>query len=697
MRFWVRVKSQVVGSETSIRLRRFADALQTVTSMIWDQWVGGLPGATLIQRRDWIEESVRLPGCRPSVILELEFCLIADQIMCLYSWRCGRNVQFATRRNDPIVSRRFGIHDPSFPMVQLCRKIKDTGKSLVTWDQAVFKGRRRQLEEVRLAMQTLLYKPHNDSDQSEKLQLSQRLNELSRLMRKKNKLKGLYDRQGVWQNTPQGIEEVFISYFHDLFVRQEPDLVAQNTVLQTIQPRVTSEMNQTLLAPYSMEEVKVALFQMHPSKAPGPDGMSPFFFQKYWDLVGVEVSNAVISFLTTKDMPHDLNFTNVVLIPKVKEVQYMTELRPIALCNVVYKIASKVLANRLKTFLPEIVSLEESAFVPDRLISDNTLVASELAHYMHKLKRGKEGFMALKLDISKAYDRLDWDFLQKIMLKLGFDQNWVDLIMHCLSTVRYSFMINGIAKGFVTPHRDLRQGDPISPYLFLLCAEGLSALIASSVEGGKWKGLQVCDGAPTISHLLFADDSMLYSQASSRDCQLIRNILNVYEVASGQQVNLQKSSVVFSGSVLPDSQRSLAEELRMQVVPKHDKYLGTSPSYAWRSIIDGRDILKHGVGRQIGDGQRTNIWFDPWLKDEDLRMFWSPDLNKVSDLFLSPGVWNVNLLQELFPRHIVSKILALPISSRGHHDRWIWSEDKKGKFTVKSAYHLARKRVLDHG
>ncbi|KAL6209655.1 hypothetical protein ACLB2K_020595 [Fragaria x ananassa] len=339
--------------------------------------------------------------------------------------------------------------------------------------------------------------------------------------RKKNKLKGLYDRLGVWQNTPQGIEEVVISYFHDLFVRQEPDLVAQNTVLQTIQPRVTSEMNQTLLAPYLMEEVKVALFQMHPSKAPGPDGMSPFFFQKYWDLVGVEVSNAVISFLTKKDMPHDLNFTNVVLIPKVKEVQYMTELRPIALCNVVYKIASKVLANRLKTFLPEIVSLEESAFVPDRLILDNTLVASELAHYMHKLKRGKEGFMALKLDISKAYDRLEWDFLQKIMLKLGFDQNWVDLIMHCLSTVRYSFMINVIAKDFVTPHRGLRQGDPISPYLFLLCAEGLSALIASSVEGGKWKRLQVCDGAPTISHLLFADDSMLYSQASSRGIRLL--------------------------------------------------------------------------------------------------------------------------------------------------------------------------------
>ncbi|KAL6205814.1 hypothetical protein ACLB2K_023066 [Fragaria x ananassa] len=400
-----------------------------------------------------------------------------------------------------------------------------------------------------------MQKPYDENDRDEKVQLSHRLNELMSLdeiywrqrsraiwlkdgdrnskffhksasnRRKKNKLKGLFDRHGVWQNTPQGIEIVVISYFQDLFARQEMNTDTQNQVLQTIQPQVTNDMNQILTAPYRLEE-------------------------KYWDLVGVEVSNAVISFLTTKDMSHDLNYTNVVLIPKVKEVQHMTELRLIALCNVVYKIASKVLANMLKIFLAYVNSLEQSAFVPDRLISDNTLVAAELAHYMHKLRRGKEGFMALKLDISKAYDRLEWDFLQKILLRLGFDPNWVvDTIMHCLSTVRYSFMINGTAKGFVIPHQGFRQGDPISPYLFLLCAEGLSALISNSVDQGHWRGLQVCDGAPVISHLLFADDSMLYSYASSSDCQVVRNIMNMYEAAYGQQVDLQKSSVVFSGSV----------------------------------------------------------------------------------------------------------------------------------------------------
>lgn len=131
-------------------------------------------------------------------------------------------------------------------------------------------------------------------------------------------------------------------------------------------------------------------------------------------------------------MPHDLNFTHVVLIPKVKEPQDMSQLRPIALCNVIYKIASKVLANWLKVFLPDIITPQQSAFVPDRLISDNSLVASLLAHFMHNNRRGNEGFLALKLDII-AYDRLEWHFLCNIMVRLGFDKEWIDLIMVCLS------------------------------------------------------------------------------------------------------------------------------------------------------------------------------------------------------------------------------------------------------------------------
>lgn len=183
---------------------------------------------------------------------------------------------------------------------------------------------------------------------------------------------------------------------------------------------------------------------------------------------------------------------------------------------------------------------------------------------MHNFRRGKEGFMALKLDISKAYDRLEWHFLQRILQRLGFDEEWIELILTCLSTVRYSFLINGEPRGYVAPSRGLRQGNPLSPYLFILCAEGLSALISQFVSNGSLQGLKVCDGAPVINHLLFADDSMIYSRATTQDCLILKYILDFYARASGQQINLEKSNVVFSGNVLPHIWQSLAQLLGVE-------------------------------------------------------------------------------------------------------------------------------------
>ncbi|XP_024178589.1 uncharacterized protein LOC112184556 [Rosa chinensis] len=637
--------------------------------MIWGQRVVSIHGLILTQRRGLTGVHVRQLGVRSLGSPGSSISTRAGLIILLFCCKCGRNkcVRTSTGDNSGLKKcgvlmkvsrprwRRLGHPIWGEPMLQLCRKLKGLGTQFLDWDRTVFQSRREEVEAVQ--------KTFDQNDQASKLQLSQRLNELMSLdemywrqrsraiwlkdgdrnsrffhkkasnRRQKNRIKGLFDVNGVWQES-----------------------------------------------------------------------------KKYWDLIGHEVSNAVILMLTHSELPPDLTYTYVALIPKVREVVNMSHLRPITLCNVIYKIVSKVLANRLKSFLPTIISPQQSAFVPDRLISDNTLVASELAHYMHKLRRGREGFLPLKLDISKPYDRLEWGFLQRIMLKMGFPEQWVQLIMSCLSTVRYDFIINGTPRGFVTPQRGLRQGDPLSSYLFLLCAKGLSALITHSVSSGHWQGLRICDGAPSVSHLLFADDSMLYSSATSQDCTLIRNLLNVYERASGQQVNLQKSNVVFSGSVLPHMRVSMVQILGVQVVDKHEKYLsiptlvGRSksdtfayPSYAWRSILHGRDILRAGIQRHIGNGLSTNIWTDLWLCGEELGVYLSDRVTYVVDLFLSPSVWNSTLLSELFPAHIVQKILDIPLSPRNHEDRWIWGGDKKGRFTVKLAYHVAQHRVLaDH-
>ena len=137
-----------------------------------------------------------------------------------------------------------------------------------------------------------------------------------------------------------------------------------------------------------------------------------------------------------------------------------------------YKVIAKILANRLKRVLHCCVYKNQSAFIPDRQILDNIMVSYEYLHYLKNKRQGKDGFMAMKLDMSKAYDRVEWSFLDAIMIKMGFHSKWRNWIMECLRTVSHSFNINGEVKEYVIPRRGIKQGDPLSPYLFLLCLEG---------------------------------------------------------------------------------------------------------------------------------------------------------------------------------------------------------------------------------
>lgn len=194
-------------------------------------------------------------------------------------------------------------------------------------------------------------------------------------------------------------------------------------------------MQQILLPKLSFEEIREATFQMHPSKAPGPDGLLPLFYQKYWDIVGTDVIEAVTAFLASNNLLHQVNHTFVTLIPKVQEPRNLAQFRPISLCNVVYRIGAKAIANMLKIMMSIVISEGQSAFVPGRLIPDNSIAAFEIAHFLNQCRHGKKCSLALKLDMSKAYDRVEWGFLEKMMLALGFPRRWVDTVMNCVRTV----------------------------------------------------------------------------------------------------------------------------------------------------------------------------------------------------------------------------------------------------------------------
>ena len=298
--------------------------------------------------------------------------------------------------------------------------------------------------------------------------------------KRKNAISRIMDENGIWHETKEGIANVVVSYFEKLYTTSYPSHILEIT--DTIPTKVSSEMNQSLIKDFTKEEVLAALKQMHPTKAPSPDDMSAIFFQKYWDVVGNDVTSMVLNVLNCNKSIVEINKTYITLVPKTKSPTKMTEYKPISLCNVVYKLISKVLANRLKVTLPHLITENQSVFLSERLITDNVLVAFEVMHYLEHKRDGKDCYMAVKLDMSEAYNRVKWGFIEKVMERMGFHERWIALVMHCISTISYSILMNGVAYGSIIPTRGLRQGDPLSLYLFLLCTDGLSSLINNAAR-----------------------------------------------------------------------------------------------------------------------------------------------------------------------------------------------------------------------
>lgn len=195
-----------------------------------------------------------------------------------------------------------------------------------------------------------------------------------------------------------------------------------------------------------------------------------------------KVTSAFLKIVEGKESAAGINQTYLVLIPKVKDPTLLTQFGPVSLCNILCKIALKVIAIHLKVVLPDIISVEQSIFVPGRLIADNIIVAYECLHFMKRNRAVKHRHCALKLDMMKAYDRVEWDYLRAIMIKLGFSDRWVNITMNLVSSVSYSVIFNGKKLEEFRPSRGIGQGDPISPYLFFLVVEGLSGLLKTSIS-----------------------------------------------------------------------------------------------------------------------------------------------------------------------------------------------------------------------
>ncbi|CAN6695621.1 unnamed protein product [Malus baccata var. baccata] len=501
---------------------------------------------------------------------------------------------------------------------------------------------------------------------SHAFRLSEKLKTVSR------SLKRWYRENG--RNTKKTIDrlkgELRGAYQSKHFASEESSNPTQiGEITCSVQTRVSHEDNFLLTAPVSKGEIQEAAFQIPPTRAPGPDGFSGSFYQDHWEVVGVDVISTVKAFWKSGKLLKKLNHTNLVFIPKVACPKNMTQYRPIALCNVIYKVLAKT-------------------------------------------KEDRAG-MALKLDMAKAYDRVEWGFLLIMMAKLGFDPVFCRWIKECVSSASYSILMNGTPKGYILPQRGLRQGDPLSPYLFLL----------STVEEARG----------------------------------VREILNSYAVGSGQEINMLKSSIFYGSKVKKGDKKDIERTLNIQSKAGFGKYLGLQADFGHskkvvfndvRERIEsrmtgwdeqflspaGKEILikavatampnhamscfnlpigvcrdiekairsywwrgseqhRGGLIWRVGDGETIKIREDPWFPMPStfrIRTAANLDALYVSDLINQDSkTWKADLISACFSSEEANIILSIPISRFRSCDRMGWFHTANGVYSVKSGYGIA--------
>ncbi|KAJ9557121.1 hypothetical protein OSB04_011735 [Centaurea solstitialis] len=338
-----------------------------------------------------------------------------------------------------------------------------------------------------------------------------------------------------------------------------------------------------MIRPITDSDIRDAMFQIGTDKAPGSDGFTSQFFRAAWGIVGRDVTVAIHNFFYRGRLAKELNHTLICLLPKTPNASSVSDFRPISCCSVLYKCISKVVVNRMKPFLDGLVDRSQSAFILGRRIVDNILMAHELVVGYH-LNVG-EPRCAFKIDLRKAYDMVDWRFLVHMLEGFGFHPVLVSWIREMVSTTTYSVSVNGESWGHFPGKRGIRQGDPLSPYLFTLVMEGFAMIFKQCIaEASQFIHHPGCSDI-ALTHLCFADDLFVFTGGDVASVEVLKKALFLFEKRSGLSPNLTKSDVFF-GNVVESEKLAILTCLPFRMGSFPIRYLGVPLSPVFLKVSD---------------------------------------------------------------------------------------------------------------